>query len=562
MNVIDKCSDPSKQLSSNFRDYVVSKPLGSGTFGRVNLMEYVPTGGEYAVKFFNSSQLNITKFGSFRSALFSDSGEIRQEIDFLLQHRHPNIIEAYKVLLVDHTSYMGTEVNLVLVMELGTMDLTRRFEQPMSPDLKISFMHQLLSGLEYIDRRGFVHCDMKADNILVKGDTLKIGDMGLLLHKDTFLTIPGSKFCNPVLTRAPELLFLSALRFVESSIDQKRRDEIVSWIDDYSHFIDSERPSYRSGFVSYEEVRTGEFFSLGKMFLEIYQGKVIDEVYDAYYKTFYLSLLNPQERIVKLKEYLKEEIPGADAMIASLLEGDPKKRRTCFREILKSPVFNFNQYRSFTKGFVIRPVVLDEVNYSEIQAEIENAVQRIIIACRTQDLKFYHLFKALALFRDTLSFGIKYPTEGDVQNKLFDLALCCLVLSVGRKLISHSKNALQDNRKYFSTPGSSSDTSLAKFFFDLYRHTQGVVLRDSTFDHASNGTIALKSILYYTQPEIFTACTPTEYVFRLEKETEYTEKRHPLTSNISTPIYKELFEIMKSVAKVVETSTSLETPKR
>ena len=42
-----------------------------------------------------------------------------------------------------------------------------------------SIMYQTLLGLAYMHKHGFFHRDMKPENLLVKGDAVKIADFGL-----------------------------------------------------------------------------------------------------------------------------------------------------------------------------------------------------------------------------------------------------------------------------------------------------------------------------------------------------------------------------------------------
>jgi protein kinase len=40
-------------------------------------------------------------------------------------------------------------------------------------------MYQILQGLTFMHKHGFFHRDMKPENLLVRGDTVKIADFGL-----------------------------------------------------------------------------------------------------------------------------------------------------------------------------------------------------------------------------------------------------------------------------------------------------------------------------------------------------------------------------------------------
>jgi serine/threonine protein kinase len=46
-------------------------------------------------------------------------------------------------------------------------------------ELRINFVEQLIEGMNVLNSKGFIHRDLKFENILVKDDILKIGDFGL-----------------------------------------------------------------------------------------------------------------------------------------------------------------------------------------------------------------------------------------------------------------------------------------------------------------------------------------------------------------------------------------------
>lgn len=76
----------------------------------------------------------------------------------------------------------------------------------MNPMLVKSYLHQLLSGLEFCHRHRFMHRDLKPQNLLIdKKGNLKIGDFGLARA----FGVPIRTYTHEVVTlwyRAPEIL--------------------------------------------------------------------------------------------------------------------------------------------------------------------------------------------------------------------------------------------------------------------------------------------------------------------------------------------------------------------
>ena len=76
-------------------------------------------------------------------------------------------------------------------------------KSPSSHPLIISYIRQAIEGLAYIHKSGYMHRDMKPENILVFGDACKISDFGLAKR------VGCANYTTYISTRwyrAPELL--------------------------------------------------------------------------------------------------------------------------------------------------------------------------------------------------------------------------------------------------------------------------------------------------------------------------------------------------------------------
>src|SRR5690606_9995523 len=94
--------------------------------------------------------------------------------------------------------YMG------IVMDTADNDL---YDYMSSRELgyveKIKYMYQIACALDYMSSQGYVHCDLKPNNILMKNKNLLLADFGLTRIKEYI----DPDFCQTYCYRAPELIF-------------------------------------------------------------------------------------------------------------------------------------------------------------------------------------------------------------------------------------------------------------------------------------------------------------------------------------------------------------------
>jgi formylglycine-generating enzyme required for sulfatase activity len=144
-----------------FDDYVVLRPLGQGAMGHVYLAEDRVLARLVAVKFIAALEPNV---------------EARQR--FLIEARaaarvqHPNVVTIYRVGELDGRPY--------LISEFARGRTLEHVAKPASTKQALEIGIDLARGLAAAHRKGVIHCDIKAANVILTDDGgAKLLDFGL-----------------------------------------------------------------------------------------------------------------------------------------------------------------------------------------------------------------------------------------------------------------------------------------------------------------------------------------------------------------------------------------------
>ena len=150
------------------RGYAIKGKLGTGGFGTVYLAKKIKTGEPVALKVMLS-----------RIAVEADAREkFQKEIRLLKSLQHPNLVQ-----LLDHGAAGSVFYFIMEYCEAGSIaDLLRRRGGKLELAEAVPLMLQSLEGLAFVHGKGFVHRDLKPQNILLKGSrqnrVAKICDLG------------------------------------------------------------------------------------------------------------------------------------------------------------------------------------------------------------------------------------------------------------------------------------------------------------------------------------------------------------------------------------------------
>ena len=171
------------------KDYSFIKDIGEGNFGKVKLSTLDSTKEKFAIKILDKEKLK----SQTKSTLYN-------EIEIISILKHPNIIYVDKIL--------EDEKNYYIIMEFcekGELFDYIVEKERLCPDEASIFFYQIINGVEYIHKQGFVNRDLKPENLLLtKEKILKIIDFGLCHNFN------GTKFlttkCGSPSYAAPEIL--------------------------------------------------------------------------------------------------------------------------------------------------------------------------------------------------------------------------------------------------------------------------------------------------------------------------------------------------------------------
>ena len=180
-----------KSDSVYFRKPGNESVVGSGTYGKV-------------FKAINVYTKNLVALKKIRMEGERDGFPVTavREIKLLQSLKHPTIVNLQEVMVEKNDCFM--------VFEYLSHDLTGLLNHPtfkLEPAHKKHLAKQLFEGLDYLHRRGVLHRDIKAANILVSNEgQLKLADFGLARF---YAKRRQLDYTNRVITiwyRSPELL--------------------------------------------------------------------------------------------------------------------------------------------------------------------------------------------------------------------------------------------------------------------------------------------------------------------------------------------------------------------
>ena len=183
-------------------DYEMITRLGGGSFADVYKAREKSTGEYVAIKILKR------KYSKWSDCLELRECKSLQKLHsegISYQKGQENIIKLKQIIFIKES---GT-LNLVFeYMEKDLFELMKSNSPKHLSEAQIrSITYQTLLGLAYMHKYGFFHRDMKPENLLVVGDTVKIADFGLA--REIRSVPPYTEYVSTRYYRAPECILKS-----------------------------------------------------------------------------------------------------------------------------------------------------------------------------------------------------------------------------------------------------------------------------------------------------------------------------------------------------------------
>ena len=171
-------------------DIEIGKAIGSGAFGDV-----------YQAKWNN---IDV----ALKSTRAEDLTEFQNEIQLMLEMRHPNILQFFGLY------FRASDKPMIVTEFMNRGDLLHLLQTQADITAKqlAEFCHQISLGMEYLHSRNILHRDLACRNILVSGKvdednsnlTLKVADFGLSRQTEDYYQVQSKKI--PIRWTAPEVI--------------------------------------------------------------------------------------------------------------------------------------------------------------------------------------------------------------------------------------------------------------------------------------------------------------------------------------------------------------------
>ncbi|KAJ8264559.1 hypothetical protein GJAV_G00150690 [Gymnothorax javanicus] len=150
--------------------YIVQEKLGVGKFGQVFCLTHKETGRVCAGKFYKAR-------GS------KDKAAARREIELMNHLHHPKLVQCLGA--YEYRSQIVMVMEYIAGGELFERIVDENFEH--TETTSVSYMQQILDGVQYMHQQSIVHLDLKPENIVcvnTTGTLIKIIDFGLARKLD------------------------------------------------------------------------------------------------------------------------------------------------------------------------------------------------------------------------------------------------------------------------------------------------------------------------------------------------------------------------------------------
>lgn len=462
--------------SSKLNDYTVEKKIGEGAYGQVHLISDVNK-NYYAMKTYTAQHRGAVE-------MFSSKSTSRYEVDLLSRAIHPNIISLLNLQVIT-TSLYTPELNII--MELAESNLTDKLDKgPIPMELKLKWIHGLMSAMSLLHENGYLHCDIKTDNLLIMKDgTLKVSDPGLSFNKaDVHFLLEERFVCGVAYTKAPEYLFAYPESFYRM-FDFNSTEALLAHLPKY----DRKRTSVRR----FPDYMNGESYALGVVILEILYGKTLLslDMGSKEFLDFMISFSSApyEDRIRKIANLVGPSNNNEQVidMIACAIDMNPKRRIAPYRKPIDG-------YEELNKGYFTTLTLPNGNVPAEYDSQIKENIRHMINIAERLNYTIYQLANAMSLFW--------YVLPQFYKEDMLMVVNVCLFMIIRRsahvKLRGSDKFNLQDLLPEEDAAGA---VALERLYVKIYRYMNGIIHVPSIGDYSNDGATLVQSFGYYANPK-------------------------------------------------------------
>jgi serine/threonine protein kinase len=175
-------------------DFSIGKPLGSGKYGQVYLARAIKN-IDLMVAIKVISKIKISNGIQFNN--------LKEEVDILLACRHEHVIDVYDIFEDEEKMYLITEY-----ADGGDLfDVV--FNSPTRLKIKriAHLFKELCLAVKNVHDCGYIHRDIKVENIVISRGKLKLIDFGGSINKDGKDLLYSDSFFGTLDYTSPELLY-------------------------------------------------------------------------------------------------------------------------------------------------------------------------------------------------------------------------------------------------------------------------------------------------------------------------------------------------------------------
>lgn len=344
------------------------------------------TGSPYARGYSEISNYGKNPYSLIKKARAPNGGTVAiksidfeyslKELDVLSRFRHPHLIYSREIYLDDYAR---------IVLPYPDDDATyfmKDIGQKAAFETKVRLVYEIISALDFLQKNGILHCDIKPDNIFLfnlneemNNVFAVIGDLNLVRYFNY-----DNTSCQTY--AAPEELLRSGKKLYKTEKDAKKEDE--------KKVVEKED-------VRYDQTKVA-MYALAVTMMEILSGKYIqnNKVGDVEKYVYYL---NDKPEALFNSMGLPEE--WRDLFLA-MTSSDIDKRPATFAEILRHPQFSNRSYGSPISGNVLSyspPKVCDRVLLRGLRLGIEEMI-RLNVSPAAGSIFIELMYRIYPLFLD------------------------------------------------------------------------------------------------------------------------------------------------------------------